>query len=145
MTTETNRFGRHTMIGAKPKQKLSTGRGWSFILPLSGRGICIYRDGEATSVNIFLSSLPNQSNAREGEAPAELGGASSAGASLSQMKNRRVDFSLPLVLASLLFLLGNQSLRSAPPEIVCSVSEEEIFIGESLTEHTISGGADRSD
>ena len=69
MTTETNRFGRHTMIGAKPKQELSTRRGWSLMLALAG----------------------------------------------------------------LLFLIGGQSLQSAPPEIVCSVSEEEIFIGESLT------------
>lgn len=69
MTTETNRFGRHTVIGAKPKQGLSTGRGWS----------------------------------------------------------------LMLALASLLSLIEAQSLQSAPPEIVCSVSEEEIFMGETLT------------
>ncbi len=38
---------------------------------------------------------------------------------------------LPLTFA--LFLLGSQPLQSAPPEIVCSVKEEEIFLGESLT------------
>lgn len=70
MTTETNRFGRHTMLRAKSKQELSTGRGWSLMLPFAG----------------------------------------------------------------LLFLIGGPSLQSAPPEIVCSVIEEEdIFLGESLT------------
>ena len=92
--------------------RLSTRRSWSLMLPLSECRICIYR---------------------EGEAPAEPK-PSSAGASLSHVKKRRVDFSLPLALAGLLFLIGGQFLHSAPPEIVCSVIEEEdIFVGESLT------------
>ena len=40
---------------------------------------------------------------------------------------------LVLRLAFVVFLFGSQALYSAPPEIVCSVSEEEIFLGESLT------------
>ena len=40
---------------------------------------------------------------------------------------------LAVPFAFVLFYLGNQRLNAAPPEIVCSVSEEEVFLGESMT------------
>ncbi len=40
-------------------------------------------------------------------------------------------FAVPFALA--LFFLGCQRLNAAPPQIVCSVSEEQVFLGESMT------------
>ena len=44
-----------------------------------------------------------------------------------------VNFPHPLPTAFLLFLMIGQTLRAEPPEVVCSVNENEVFVGESIT------------
>ena len=43
------------------------------------------------------------------------------------------DKKFAIVFAVVLFFWGSQRLYAAPPEIVCSVSEEEVFLGECIT------------
>ena len=40
-------------------------------------------------------------------------------------------FAVPF--AFVMFFLGSQCLNAAPPQIVCSVSDETVFLGESMT------------